>query len=518
MNYQKFFKKEVLIRLFLLLLLLVIPNIFYFFILHEKRAIVLINNLLLISLAILLLKLTYTKIVGYLLLFIFVINNGLEIFSVYFYKNDFNVGMALSILGSNARESYEMSAGYWFVFLIALCYYLMISISANSVKNLVSTKVLIIFCLLLIIYPAYLLRIQSNLNRSNVLYENAGESDLHFYMSSTPISSFGPFMEANHYIDIVNETSDEDFQYPPFTVRQNNIQNLVVVLGESARRDALGLYGNPLNTTPYLQKRIPNLLIYNNAISPGEFTNLALSLILSKQIPDHKFAIKNNSDNIIALANATNLWGTYWVSNQEKTGMYVNLFANINLKAQQKFWATQGSYDEAVLPLIDTILTDNAEKRLIFIHLMGSHAAAGMRYPKEFDKFHSEEKFKNEYNNSIAYTDYILDNIIKKVEGSNSIVLYLSDHGQSIENGDYRHSTTKKGFDVPFFIWHSNSVENEYKKSGEIENYLSISNLYNILGDFMGIQGLKPKDPNASLKVMDGSMKPLLYRDLEPGN
>src|SRR5690606_3852858 len=114
----------------------------------------------------------------------------------------------------------------------------------------------------------------------------------------------------NHYIDIVNETSDEDFQYPPFTVRQNNIQNLVVVLGESARRDALGLYGNPLNTTPYLQKRIPNLLIYNNAISPGEFTNLALSLILSKQIPDHNFAIKNNSDNIIALANATNLWGT----------------------------------------------------------------------------------------------------------------------------------------------------------------------------------------------------------------
>ena len=517
MNYQNLLKKETLIRLFLLLFLIVIPNIFYYFVLHEKRAIVLINNLLLVSLSILLLKGSFTKIIGYFLLFIFVLNNGLEIFSLYFYKGSFNVGMALSVLSSNARESFEMSTGYWFVFFIAIIYFVFICIFTNSIKNYIPNKVLIFFCLLLVIYPAYLLNNQINLNRTNTLYKDAGESDMYFYMGPTPISAFGPFMEAHHYIDIVNQTSEQDFHYPPFKLQNNNIQNIVVVLGESVRRDALGLYGSQLNTTPYIEKRISNLQVYNNAVSPGEFTNLALSLILSKQIPDINFSIEKNNDNIIALANATNIWKTYWVSNQEKTGMYVNLFANINLKSRYKYWAKPGSYDEALFPFIDEILKDTIEKRLIFVHLMGSHAAAGKRYPIKYDIFHSEERYRNEYNNSILYTDYILDNIISKMEGSSSIVLYLSDHGQSVEDGDYRHSTTKKGFDVPFIIWYSNSVEEKYKRVGEIDEGISISNLYNILEDLMGIKGLKPKNSNDSLKVMDGSMKPLIYKNLKTG-
>jgi glucan phosphoethanolaminetransferase (alkaline phosphatase superfamily) len=464
------------------------------------------------------LKQSFTKIIGYILLFIFVLNNGVEIFSLCFYKSPFNVGMALSFLSSNARESLEMSASYWFVFLILIFYYLLLIFSANSIKNYVSNKLAIFLCIIFLIFPAYLLHIEISKNRNTALYKKTGESNLYFYMGPTPINTFGPLLEAHHYLEIVKKAGEEIYHYPPFKVQDNNIQNLVVVLGESARRDALGLYGCKENTSPLVQKRASNLLVYNNAVSPGEFTNLALSLILSKQIPDSNFSIEKNNDNLIALANATNIWNTYWISNQEKTGLYVNLFANIDLKSKHKYWTTPGSYDEAIFPFIDKILKDSSKKRLIFIHLMGSHASAGMRYPKAFDKFHSEkEEFKNEYYNSIAYTDYVLDNIFKKMEGSSSIVLYLSDHGQTIEDGAYRHSLTKKGFDVPFFVWHSDLVGNEYKKSGEINSYISTSNLYNMVENLMGIQGLTPKNPNDSLKVMDGSMKPMLYKDLEPG-
>lgn len=518
-DFKRHFKRETFFRLLLLLLLIIIPNIFYFLILHEKRVTtVLINNLLIISLSILLLKNSYTKIIGYILLFFFVLNNGLEIFSLCFYKTTFNVGMALSFLSSNARESFEMSSGYWFVFLFVIGYYVLICIVANSIKKYASYKLLIFLSVLFIIFPAYLLQREIAKNRNTALYKKTGESDLYFYMEPTPINTLGPFLEAHHYLEIVRNTSEEDYHYPPFQIEDNNIKNLVVVLGESARRDAMSLYGNPLNTTPLIQKRTSHLLIYNNAISPGEFTNLALSLILSKQIPDKDFSIEKNNDNIIALANATNIWKTYWVSNQEQTGLYVNLFANIDLKSKERFWTVPGSYDEAIFPFIDNILKDSSQKRLIFIHLMGSHSEAGMRYPKTFDNFHSEkEEFKNEYDNSIGYTDYILDNIIKKMEGSSSIVLYLSDHGQSIEDGAYRHSLTKKGFDVPFFIWYSDSVENKYKKLGKVNSYISTSNLYNIVEDLMGIRGLTPKNSNDSLKVMDGSMKPFLYKNLEKG-
>lgn len=518
MNYQKYFKRHFLLRLFLLFFLLIIPNLLYFFILHEKRPVYLINNLLIITLSLLLLKIPFVKITGYLLILIFVLNNALEIFSLYFYKGSFNVGMAMNFLGSNAAEFTEMSSIYWYVFIIITAYYILICFVLNSLKKSLDSKILLSFAFLLILYPAYLIYIQSNLNRRNNLYKKANESDLYFYLGATPISTFAPFIEANHYIDIVKETSKDNFVYPSLKVTNNNIQNIVVVLGESARRDALNLYGNKLNTTPLIEKRISNLLIYKNAISPGEFTNLALSLILSKQVPDNNFSIEKNKDNIISLANATNVWKTYWVSNQEKTGMFVNLFANINLKARNKFWTEPDSYDEAILPFMDTILEDSIKKRVIFIHLMGSHPSAGKRYPKNFDIFKTEKKtFLNEYNNSILYTDFILDKIIKKLEESSSIVLYLSDHGQTIQDGAYRHSTSKKGFDVPFFIWYSNSVENSYKKTGEIDEYISISNLYNILKDFMGIQGIIPKNSNDSLKVMDGTLKPLLYMNLAPG-
>ena len=520
MNFERLMKKKDLLKLFLLILLIVLPNVFYFFILHEKRVTtVLINNLFLVTLSILLLKNSFTKVIGYLLLFVFVINNGLEIFSLVYYKGPFNVGMALSFLGSNSRESLEMSTSYWFVFLIAIIYYSLICVSATAMSKYLSSKLLMVFSFLLMIFPAYLIYKEIGKNRSNTLYKKTGESDLYFYVKPTPVNTLAPFLEAHHYLDIVEKTSEEDYHYPSFSVQKNNIQNLVVILGESARRDALSLYGSEINTTPFIQKRTSQLLIYNNAVSPGEFTNLALSLILSKQIPSDTFSIEKNNDNIISLANATNIWKTYWVSNQEKTGLYVNLFANINLKSKYQYWTEPGSYDEAIFPLIDTILKDTCQKRLIFIHIMGSHADAGTRYPKTFDKFHSEkEKFKNEYNNSIAYTDYIVDNIINKMEGSSSIVMYLSDHGQIAEDGAYRHSSTKKGFEVPFFIWHSDLVDDKYKKSGEDNNYISTSNIYNMVEDLMGIQGLALKNQNDSLEVMDGSMKPSLYKNLKPGN
>jgi glucan phosphoethanolaminetransferase (alkaline phosphatase superfamily) len=246
----------------------------------------------LVSLSLLLLKQPYLRILGFALLFVFVLNNGIEIFSLFFYKNPFNVGMALSFLSSNAHEGFEMASGYWFAILVLILYYVLICYSANTAKKYFSNKLLLVFFLLFIIFPAYLLHIEISKNRNTVLYKKTGESDLYFYMKPTPVNTLGPLMEAYHYLQIVKKTSEKDFKYPPFKMEENNIQNLVVVLGESARRNALGLYGSPVNTTPYIEKRIPDLLIYNNAVSPGEFTNLALSLILSNQIPDDNFSIK----------------------------------------------------------------------------------------------------------------------------------------------------------------------------------------------------------------------------------
>ena len=83
------------------------------------------------------------------------------------------------------------------------------------------------------------------------------------------------------------------------------------------------------------------------------------------------------------------------------------------------------------------------------------------RYPDTFKKFLptcdtqdlekcSQEQIVNTYNNTLLYTDFILNESIKlleKYEGSfETTLFYVSDHGESLgENGVYLHG-------LPYFI------------------------------------------------------------------
>jgi glucan phosphoethanolaminetransferase (alkaline phosphatase superfamily) len=79
------------------------------------------------------------------------------------------------------------------------------------------------------------------------------------------------------------------------------------------------------------------------------------------------------------------------------------------------------------------------------------------------------------------------------------------------------HSPTKKALEVPFFIWHSDSVNENFKKSGRTEIPISTTNLYNILMDYMGIEGIEYKDENAELNILKPNFKVAKYKDLEEG-
>jgi lipid A ethanolaminephosphotransferase len=87
-------------------------------------------------------------------------------------------------------------------------------------------------------------------------------------------------------------------------------------------------------------------------------------------------------------------------------------------------------------------------------HSLGSHGPKYYkRYPQAFEIFTPvcnstpEEctniEVNNAYDNSILYTDYLIDSTIKLVKKNypNSFVFYASDHGESLgEKGVYLHS------------------------------------------------------------------------------
>ena len=133
--------------------------------------------------------------------------------------------------------------------------------------------------------------------------------------------------------------------------------------------------------------------------------------------------------------------------------------------------------DGDMLSDIQKILDNQEEKKVIFVHLIGSHSAYVNRYPSEFGHFKGtmpekklsakNQELLNSYDDSIRYTDWVLTEIIKKLKakGGLNYLLYFSDHGEDVFDTDTNkllgHSelANEPMTSVPLRIWLSKELE-----------------------------------------------------------
>lgn len=97
-------------------------------------------------------------------------------------------------------------------------------------------------------------------------------------------------------------------------ITDNNIDEFVLIIGESARTDNMSIYGYSRPTTPELQKQKSRLKLFTQAISGAPYTALAVPLALSADSVLHH-DIRNYPDNIINMANQAG-FDTRWLSAQ----------------------------------------------------------------------------------------------------------------------------------------------------------------------------------------------------------
>jgi glucan phosphoethanolaminetransferase (alkaline phosphatase superfamily) len=81
----------------------------------------------------------------------------------------------------------------------------------------------------------------------------------------------------------------------------------------------------------------------------------------------------------------------------------------------------------------------------------------------------NREAFLNTYDNTIRYSDFVIDCAIDLVKrsGSVSTLMYLSDHGEDLleENSlkpNFHLATNQHTLHIPFFIWHSAEYEKQF--------------------------------------------------------
>jgi glucan phosphoethanolaminetransferase (alkaline phosphatase superfamily) len=70
----------------------------------------------------------------------------------------------------------------------------------------------------------------------------------------------------------------------------------------------------------------------------------------------------------------------------------------------------------------------------------------------------------NSYDNTIRYTDFVLDSVIERMEKRCAMVIYLSDHGESLgENGYWLHAAGAEETKYPAcIIWYSYAFAQQY--------------------------------------------------------
>ena len=256
-------------------------------------------------------------------------------------------------------------------------------------------------------------------------------------------------------------------QIPPDLKLDGPADIAVVVIGESAVRSHLALYGYGRDTTPELDKEHADLVVFRNVISAMPVTNESLYYALT---------FKTLTDQMHPRATV--------MSVLDKAGYRIDAFSTQEnfgensvsaLFTQWRPTYHENEFDGCLIEDVRTVIEDPDRKgpTVIILHIMGSHITYRNRYPRTFDHFTQEtseipgqdisplfQENINTYDNSIRYTDHVLGGIVDELKkaGGRNFLFYFSDHGENVETSflqNYRDPEKRDSYEVPFLFWFS---------------------------------------------------------------
>lgn len=267
----------------------------------------------------------------------------------------------------------------------------------------------------------------------------------------------------------------------------NDSLNVIVVIGESYIREHAALYGYPLQTTPFLshEQKEGRLFVFTDMVSPYNQTTRVIRNLLScnslghhedwSSAPPFTAIYKKNGYHVTMYDNQKNFDMGFVFAYSLNTYLY---HPQIMKACYHETNDSTFEFDGQMVDDYQKRQTPSA-KRLVLFHLLGQHVGFEYRYPKNFAYFNEDSlSFRKEpwltkdmredivhYDNATRYNDHVLQQIIGLYDQQNTIVAYLSDHGEEVY--DYRENSGRDdwgmGSDprqvlrwqymVPFVVW-----------------------------------------------------------------
>ncbi|AXF75799.1 kdo(2)-lipid A phosphoethanolamine 7''-transferase [Erwinia tracheiphila] len=261
------------------------------------------------------------------------------------------------------------------------------------------------------------------------------------------------------------------FTYTP--PKDVNDLYVVFVIGESARRDHMGVYGYSRDNTPYLDKE-PHLAALQG-YSCDTSTKLSLRCMFVREGGASEAPERTLKEMNVFSVMKKKGFSSELFSMQSEAWFYNKVMADdyaLRETIQSEKRNVGKPIDDMALvsELKDSLDRHPQGKHLVVLHTKGSHYLYTERYPREFARYQPEckgidnscsaEEMINAYDNSLLYTDYMLEQVFNQLRDRNAIVFYASDHGESISENTHFHGTPRNQAPVeqrsiPIMVWAS---------------------------------------------------------------
>lgn len=271
------------------------------------------------------------------------------------------------------------------------------------------------------------------------------------------------------------------FTYRPQTDLSDVV--LVFVVGETARSDRFGMLGHSRATTPRLAAT-PHVAGFA-AESCDTVTKLSLACMFVR--PEGLRADPGLGPDVVLEDNVFSVlrklgFAIDLYAMQSEVGFYNRTKADFykfrEVIAAQPQNAGKPVDDMLLLPELAASLRRAAQPgqarrpHLMILHTKGSHYLYSQRYPREFARWQPEclstdaacsgEDMLNAFDNSILYTDHVLAETIELLRTRKALLVYSSDHGESISDNAHFHGTPRRIAPpeqraVPLIFWASDS-------------------------------------------------------------
>ncbi len=250
---------------------------------------------------------------------------------------------------------------------------------------------------------------------------------------------------------------------------------LVVVIGESARASNFGLLGYDRATTPMLLTEKNLVALRGTSCNTSTKLSLQCMFVRPQGVVDNGFNAPRILEESVFSVLKTLGYKTELFAMQSEVWFYNSLGLDF-YKIREVIVAADANRGKPALDmLLGAELSASLEKhplgrRAIILHTKGSHFSYASRYSSEFGKYWptcdsidgmcTKDRLINAYDNSILYTDAFLHDVMHRLANKKALLVYTSDHGESIDENRHFHATPKliapkEQFDVPLFFWAS---------------------------------------------------------------